>query len=134
MFGDGIAAAVDIHMQAGVEEVLVRRAAEIVIDHTAPLIGFAGGHGCRLDDAGELGFELDRAILVEIPVEAVVVIADSGEEGNNKTARAADLEDAVANAVVAGSHAQLPPDSLIRPLDFLQIARAPADVRTLGLP
>ena len=102
-----IAAAVDIHVQASVEEMLVGRAAEIVVDHAAPGIGFAGCHGRSLDDACKLGLELDRAVLVEIPVEAVVVVADGREEGDHETARAAHFEDAVAELVM------LPEDSVV---------------------
>ncbi len=42
-------------------------------------------------DAGGLGLELDRAVEVEVPVEAVVVVAHRGEEGDDEPALAPDL-------------------------------------------
>ncbi len=87
-------------MQAHVEEMLVRWATQIVVDHAAPFVLFAGWHGGGLDDAGEFCLELDRAVLVQVPVEAVVVIADGREERDDEAPRAADLEQAVAEFVV----------------------------------
>jgi hypothetical protein len=46
-------------------------------DEGAEFTGFAGSQRAGQDDAGELYLELDRAVLVEIPVERVLVIPRS---------------------------------------------------------
>ena len=107
VLGDGVALAVDHHVQASVEEVLVRRAAQALGDHAAPGIRLAGRDRRRLDDAGQLGLELDGAVLIEVPVEAVIVVADGREERDDEAARAAHLEGVVAELVV------LPEDAVV---------------------
>ena len=107
VLGDGIALAVDHHVQASIEEVLVRRAAQTFRHHAAPGIRLAGRDGRGLDDAGQLGLELDGAVLIEVPVEAVVVVADGREERDDEAARAAHLEGVVAELVV------LPEDAVV---------------------
>ena len=42
-------------------------------------------------DAGELDLELDRAVQVEVPVEAVLVVADRRDEADDQATRAAHL-------------------------------------------
>ena len=49
----------------------------------------------RLDDAGQLDLGLDRAVQVEVPEEAVVVVADVGDEGDHHPAGPAHLGRAV---------------------------------------
>ncbi len=107
MLAHGVAAAVDVHVQAGIEEVLVGRAAQIVVHHAAPTIGLAGHDGRGLDDAGQLGFELNGTVLVKVPVEAIVVIADGGEEADDEAPRTPHLEQPVAEFVV------LPDDAIV---------------------
>ena len=43
------------------------------------------------DDAGGLGLDLDRAVEVEVPVEAVVVVADRGEVRHDESSGAAHI-------------------------------------------
>mgnify|MGYP006170517057 CR=1 FL=1 len=57
------------------------------------------------DDAGGLGLELDGAVEVEVPVEAVVVVADGGEEGNHQAAVPAGVVDAGPEVAVLGQDA-----------------------------
>ena len=52
-------------------------------------------------------FELNRAVLIEIPVEAVVIIADGGKERHDQAARPAHLKCVVAELIV------LPEDAVI---------------------
>ena len=47
--------------------------------------------GAVRDDAGQLDLELDGAVLVEVPVEAVLVVADGGDERDDEPARAPHL-------------------------------------------
>ena len=72
-----------------------------------PTDRLAGRHRRGLDDASQLGFELDRAVLIEVPVEAVIVIADGREERDHEPARAPHLKRLVAEFVV------LPEDAVI---------------------
>src|SRR5204862_2411743 len=76
MLGDGVALAVDHHVQTGIEKMLMRRSAQPFRHHAAPGVRLARSDRRRLNDAGQLDLELDRAVLVKIPVEAVIVIAD----------------------------------------------------------
>ena len=59
MLGDTVAAAVNVHVQADVEEMLMSRAAEIVVNHSALAIGLARRDGRGLDNAGQLCLKLN---------------------------------------------------------------------------
>src|SRR4051794_34235769 len=57
-----------------------------------PILGLdARGNRSGRHDAGEFYLVLDRTILVKIPVESVLVIADSGNTRDHQAARAPDL-------------------------------------------
>ena len=46
------------------------------VDFCAPSVcGLAGVHGVGIEDTGEFDFELDGAVLVEDPVDAVLVVS-----------------------------------------------------------
>src|SRR5690349_6054079 len=94
-------------MKPRIEEVLMGRAAEPVGDHAAPWIGFARRHARGLNNPGQLDLELDRAVLVEVPVESVIVVADGREEGHDEAARAPDLERVVAEFIVLPEDAEI---------------------------
>ena len=100
MLGDAVVLAVDHHVQARIEEVLVGRAAKSFSHHTAPRIGLACSNRRRLDDAGQLDLELDRSVLVEVPVEAIVVVSHGREKGNDQTPRTPHFKRLVAKFVM----------------------------------
>ena len=84
--------AVHLHVQADVEQVLVERGGQLRGDHRwrsgARLPG-RDGHGGQ--DAGQLHLELDGAVEVEVPVEAVLVVAHGGDRAHHQPPRPADL-------------------------------------------
>ena len=82
---DGVAHPVHGHVEPGGEQVLVVRRAQPGGDLGGVLVRRAGGE----EHAGELDLELDGAVEVEVPVEAVVVVADRGEERDHQAALAA---------------------------------------------
>ena len=88
---DGVALAVEIEVEPRVEEVLVVHRVEALGDERSVGRLLARLDGARRDDPGELDLELDRAVEVEHPVEAVVVIADRRDEADHETARAPHL-------------------------------------------
>ena len=74
-FVDGVGGAVDVHVEAEAEEVLVVGGGEVGVDEGAGLEGGAVGrgfvgHGFGEDDAGEFDVDLDGSVFVEVPVEA----------------------------------------------------------------
>lgn len=55
----------------------------------SPALGvLAGGQGIGVEDAGQLNFELDGAVLVEDPVDAVLVVGGREDLGDNELAAA----------------------------------------------
>ncbi len=86
---DGVALAVDAEVEAHVEEVLMIGCVEQRGDDGAVLWAVAFADGGEGQDAGELDFKLDVAVLVEVPEEAVFVVFDSGDGGNDEAAGAA---------------------------------------------
>ena len=72
---DPVGGAVDRHVQADVEEVLVVRTVDAGGDDDAVLGLDTLGHGAVGDHAGELDLVLDRAVLVQVPVIGVLVVA-----------------------------------------------------------
>ncbi len=83
--------AVHHHVEAGVEEVLVDGPVDPGRHQLAP----RGLHPGRLrpvrDDAGHLHLELDGPVLVEAPVEPVLVVAHGGDERHDEAAGTAHL-------------------------------------------
>ena len=69
-------------------------------DHVGELGLLAGRDRHGRHDAGELHLELDVAVEVEVPVEAVLVVADGGDEAHDEPARAAHLVGAAVQVVV----------------------------------
>ena len=60
--------------------------------HQRPVLGcLAGRHRRGIYDAGQFHFQLYRAILVEVPEEPVLVIADRRNAGHYETPRAPHL-------------------------------------------
>ena len=107
MLGDAVALAIDHHMQTRIEKVLVGRTAQPFRHHATPGIGLAGRDRRRLDDTGQLDFELDRAVLIKVPVKAVIIIADGREERDHQPPGAPHLERFAAELIV------LPEDAVI---------------------
>ena len=98
---DAVGQPVQRHVQARPEEVLVVRRAEPGRQFGGvgvPLAGVGAGE----NDAGGLGLELDGAVQVEVPVEAVVVIADGGEERDDQPPVAARVVDSGPQVRVLG--------------------------------
>ena len=60
--------------------------------HQRPVLGcLAGRHRRSIYDAGQFYFQLYRAVLVEVPEEPVLVIADRRDAGHHETPRAPHL-------------------------------------------
>src|SRR5699024_11186371 len=83
---DGVGDAVDLHVEPGAEHVLVERHPQPFVTErrrpalTLSLVTVGGG----VDDFSGLALELDRTVEVEVPVEAIVVVAESDEEGDDE--------------------------------------------------
>ena len=89
---DRVVGPVDLDVEAHVEQVLVERRRQLGRDHRWRSRGLlAGGHGHGRQDAGQLHLELDRAVEVEVPEEAVLVVADGGDGAHHQPPRAAHL-------------------------------------------
>ena len=97
------------HVQPGAEQVLVHGPGQAGRDlggvRVAPSCRAGVGRGEQ--HAGRLDLELDRAVQVEVPVEAVVVVADRGEVGDHETALAARLSRAVEDVGVLPQDAEI---------------------------
>ena len=83
---DRVVEPVHHHVEPGVEEVLVNGPVDPGRDHLAPPRLLPGPLGAVRDDAGQLDLELDRAVLVEVPVEAVLVVADRRDGRHDQAA------------------------------------------------
>ena len=83
--------AVDGHVQPHAEEVLVDVPAQLWGNHGAVLRLFSWLQGHVVDDAGQLHLELNVAVLVEVPKEAILVVADCRDEGDHQASGAAHL-------------------------------------------
>ena len=68
---------------------LVVRRREVGPDQVAVRVVRAGGHGLGGHHAGQRHAHFERAILMEDPVEAVIVIAHGGDEAEHQVAGAA---------------------------------------------
>jgi len=82
---DGVGATIHIKVQPHTEEVLVDQPIQVGGDEGA--VGEVVGGGTAEQDARELDFVLDGAVLVEVPEEAIFVVIDRGDEGEDETAR-----------------------------------------------
>ena len=88
---DLVLGTVDVEVETRVEEVLMMRRGHAFGDHVRER-----GLRARLDrhrrhDAGQLHLELDVAVEIEVPVEAVLVVADRRDEADHEPAAAAHL-------------------------------------------
>ena len=72
---DGVGGTVNVGIDPHAEEVLVIMCVHARVDLCAPPFRvFARVHGVGIEDAGEFDLELDGAVLVEDPVDAVLVV------------------------------------------------------------
>ncbi len=88
---DGVVGAVDVEVEAHAEQVLVVRCGQLPADppavrHVGPL-----HRGAGVEDAGQLHLELDRAVEVEVPEDAVLVVADGVHRRDDEAATATHL-------------------------------------------
>ena len=98
---DGVVGSVDVGVHAQTEEMLVVVGVDSRVHFGAPAVGvFAGVHGVGVEDAGEFDFELDGAVLVEDPVDAVFVVGGGEDVGDDEFARAGDDDGIVAEVGV----------------------------------
>lgn len=88
---DGVPVPVDLDVQPRAEVVLVMRAVQIGSDQATVAGGLPVLDGAGGDDAGQLDLELDARVLVEVPVEAVVVVPGGGEERHDQPPGPPDL-------------------------------------------
>ena len=97
---------VHAHVQPGAEQVLVHRPGQPGRDLGGVRVAVTRvGRGEQ--DPGRLDLELDRAVQVEVPVEAVVVVAHRGEVGDHEPALAAGLGRAVEDVGVLPQDAEV---------------------------
>lgn len=88
---DGVVGAVDVGVDAHAEKVLVVVGVYAGVDFCAPAVevfAFVAGEG--VEDAGEFYFELDGAVLVEDPVDAVFVVCGGEDVGYDEFAGSCD--------------------------------------------
>src|ERR1700730_3118106 len=122
---DRLRRAVAHHVQPGAEEVLVSGCAQARRDLRRVRVILARiGRGEQ--NPGQLHLALDHAIQVEVPVEAVVVVADSGEERHDQAALAAGLGRAVEDIGV------LPEDAEVLLVDADRVADHPRLALVVG--
>ena len=98
-------------------------------DERAVCRALAGRDRAGREHARELDLERDRAVLVEVPEEAVVVVADRRERRDHEPARAAHLARAVAPLDVAPEHADVLLVDADRVRDRQRLARGVRDDR-----
>jgi hypothetical protein len=102
-----LAGPVDVEVEPEVEEVLVDRGVQPVrVEELAVARRLTGGHRPRREDAGQLDLALDAAVLVEVPEDPVVVVADRRERRDDQPARPADVRP-------AGPHVLVPPERAV---------------------
>ncbi|MNC27320.1 hypothetical protein D3C75_754890 [compost metagenome] len=100
-FGHRVVLAVHHHVQTRTEKMLVGRAIELGRDHAAPT-GWAstGSQRGGLDDTGQLGFELNRTVLIEVPEKTIVVVGHGAEEADHQAPGATHFEYAGTKLIV----------------------------------
>ena len=91
---DGVGEPVDHHVQPDVEEVLVVGPVDVRGDQRAVARPLAVGDCAVRDHAGELDLVLDAAVLIEVPVEAVLVVAHRGDGRDHQPPGTPDLDEA----------------------------------------
>eukprot|EP00166_Cyanidium_caldarium_P001457 ctg_1755.g494 len=104
-FGDRVGIAVHAHVQACTEVVLVN----LPLDagrHLRSVLGrLARQTADRVDDAGGLHFKLDRAVLSQVPVRRVLVVAHRRDGGYDQATTATRLRAVGAKVPVFPQHA-----------------------------
>src|SRR6202011_2560974 len=113
------------HVQPGAEQVLVDGRGQPGGDLGGVRV-LAAGVGRGEQHPGRLDLALDRAVQVEVPVEAVVVVADRGEVGDTEPALAAGLGRAVEDVGV------LPQDAEVLLVDADRVRYGPGLARVVG--
>src|SRR3954451_22506919 len=104
---DGVHQAIDVEVEPEIEEVLMdRRVQAILVEELAVARFIPWSYGSRREDAGQLHFTLDRAVLVEVPEDAVVVVADRREGRDHQSPGTSHL-------CHAGTHVQVPPEDAV---------------------
>lgn len=120
---DGIVGTVDVRVDTKTQEVFVIVCVDSGVDFGAPSFGvFAWVHGIGVENAGELDLKLDRAVLMEIPIDAIFVVG-SCEDVRDDEFSATGYNDGVIskigmleqNAGVLFMHADGVLDGLARP-------------------
>jgi hypothetical protein len=86
-----IAQSVHGHVQADAEEVLVMGSEGLRRDQRAEVGGLTWRESTGQDDAGQLRLELDSAVLIEVPVDRVLVVARGDDKRDNQPAAATSL-------------------------------------------
>lgn len=72
---DSIVGSINIGIDTHAEEMLVIVRIDSWIDFGTPAVGvLAGIHGVGVQNTGEFDFELDSAVLVEYPVDAIFIV------------------------------------------------------------
>ena len=88
---DGVGRPVEGEVEPVAEHVLVMRPGQLGRDRVRVRHPLARAHRLRLDDAGQLHLGLDRPVEVEVPEEAVLVVAHGGDRGDDHPPRPAGL-------------------------------------------
>ena len=99
-----VGVAVDAHVQAHVEVVLVHHRVQVGSDEAPVLRRFVVGRGAAVEHAGQLRLEPDGPVEVEVPEDAVVVVAHRVEGGDDETARTAHFRAAPLEIAVLPEH------------------------------
>lgn len=82
---DGVVGSVDISVHTQTEQMLVVVCVDSRVDFSTPALGvLAGVHGVGVQNTGELDVELDSTVLVEDPVDAVLVVGGSEDVGDDQ--------------------------------------------------
>ena len=89
---DGVVVTVHVEVQPDVEEVLVVRRAQVLPEATPVARPLAVCEARGQDDARELHLALDRAVLVQVPVEGVLVVVRRSDRRDDEPARAPHLD------------------------------------------
>ena len=94
---NGVQGPIDIGIDAHAEDMLVVMCVDAGINFRAPFLGvLAGIHGVGIKNTSELDLELDGAILVEDPVNAVFVVCGCEDMRDDKFSPAGDDDGIVA--------------------------------------
>src|SRR5690242_10434762 len=83
-FTDGVLQTVDHCIQAQTENMLMDRCRQLWSNQLTISRLFPWGDSTSTHDTRQLGLKLDRTILIKIPEEAILVVVNSCNEGNNQ--------------------------------------------------